>query len=118
MREDVGRFFEGRLHETTMLLKAAYDIAVATGPDVADWVHGRELVFSRSEPGESRGFLRILPLDVLLQLAFPKGKELFDPQKRLRGVPGSQLRLTVRGMGDLDPYARRLVEEAYARDDG
>jgi hypothetical protein len=116
MREDIGRFIEGYLLETTNLIITVYDCALGTGPDAQVFIEGRELVFSRAERGEGPGFLRLLPAEASLTLSFPRGQSLYDPRKRMRGVPNSRTRLTVRGMGDLDAYARRLIEEAYSLD--
>jgi len=118
MREDIGRYLEGRLHDTQQLIKIVYDIATGQGRDVNAWVEGRELVFGRKEPGKGTGFLRLLPSEVSLTISFPRGHELPDPLKRARGVRGSRTKLTIRTTSDLDSYVRRMIDAAYALDTG
>lgn len=113
MRPDVGRYLEGRLFETVNLIKAIYDLALGEGKDVVAAVDGRELVFYRGE-ASGAGFLRILPAETSITAAFPRGARLFDPGKRLKGVPGSRLRIMLRSQQDIDPYVRRLIDNAYA----
>ncbi len=113
MESHIGRFFEGRLYETTLLLKSIYDLGTGLGKDVVVSIDGRELVFCRKDkPG--RGFLRIIPQEAQLIVAFPRGHALFDPKKRTKGPPNAQTTLTVRQGGDLDIYFRRLLDSAYA----
>ncbi len=114
MREDIGRFFEGHILETVNLIKSVYDIATGQGADVSVWVHGRELVFARGEPGSGPGFVRVLPADTMITVAFPRGMYIFDPKKRMKGVPGSRTRVVIRATMELDSYVRRLIEAAYA----
>jgi hypothetical protein len=118
VRTDIGRFYEGRLFETVNLIKNALEVATGVGYDVEVWIHGRELVFGRGEAEQGVGFLRILPGEASITLSFPRGGEVFDPQKRMKGVPGSRTRLVVRNAGDIDSYARRLIEAAYELDSG
>lgn len=113
MKEDIGRYLDGRLFETVQLIKIIYDLATGEGRDVIAQVDGRELVFHRGEP-KGAGFVRLLPAETSVTLSFPLGARLFDPGKRLKGVPGSRLRITLRGKQDVDPYVRRLVDNAYA----
>ncbi len=110
----LGRFFEGRLLGTTRLLKQLYDLALGQGRDVQAGLEGQELVFGRGAPRQGRGFLRLLPGDAHVVLAFPRAPELLDPQRRLRGPRGSQAQLVLTVAGGLDPYVRRLVESAHA----
>ncbi len=114
MEPTVGRYLEGRMLETVNLIKTVYDIGLGQGKDVNVWIDGLELVFGRKEPGEGGGFLRILPHEVNITLAFPRGHEIPDPQKRTKGVHGSRKSMLVRHIGDLDPYTRRMVDAAYA----
>jgi hypothetical protein len=116
MESELGRYFEGRRLETTMLLKQVHDLALGTGRDVTVWIDGRELVFGRGAPRRGRGFLRVVPGEVQLVLAFPRGHELFDPKQRARGPRGSQTQLTIGHAIDLDPYVRRMIDSAYALD--
>lgn len=115
MRIDIGRFLEGRLLETVNLIKAVYDLATGEGKDVEAFVHGRELVFARREP-TGAGFVRLLPQETSVVISFPRGPELFDPGKRLRGFPTARRSLTLRSTMQLDPYVRRLIDEAYRLD--
>lgn len=115
MRSDIGRFLEGRILETVNLIKAVYDIASGEGPEVSAWVHGRELVFGKGEEGQGSGFVRVLPADTMITLTFPRGSELFDPAKRLKGMPPTaSRRLNIRATIELDMYVRRLIDAAYA----
>jgi hypothetical protein len=116
MRADLGRFFEGRLLETVNVMKTVYDAATGAGKDVGAWIDGRELVFSRSKEEAGRGFLRLIPGEVSVVVAFPKGSQLLDPKKRLKGYPGSTSRITLAHPSDLDLYLRRLIDAAYALD--
>lgn len=100
--------------DTINLVKTVYDIGTGAGKDVSAWIDGRELVFGRKEPGEGAGFLRVLPHEVTITISFPRGHEIPDPQKRTRGVPGSRTHMTVRHIGDLDAYTRRIIDAAYA----
>jgi hypothetical protein len=104
MRADLGRFFEGRLLETINVMKTVYDAATGAGSDVNVWIDGRELVFGRSAEQAGRGFLRIIPGEATIVIAFPKGNELLDKQKRLRGYPGSQKTTTLAHPSDVDTY--------------
>jgi hypothetical protein len=114
MEPALGRYFEGRLLATTLLLKQLHDCALGQGKDVAAWIEGQELVFGRGAPRSGRGFLRLLPGDAHVVVAFPRAPELFDPQRRLRGPRGSQAHVVLTVAGGLDPYTRRLVECAHA----
>jgi hypothetical protein len=112
MRPDVGRFLEGRLLETQLLIKSIYDLATGEGKDVVAAIDGRELVFRRGEAA-TPGFLRVLPAATSVTIGFPKGPSLFDPGKRLKGVANARRSLVLRSSMDLDPYVRRLIDEAY-----
>ncbi|MBI4820663.1 MAG: hypothetical protein HY791_30645 [Deltaproteobacteria bacterium] len=114
MRTDLGRFMEGYILETTLLIKAVYDLGTGQGKDVAAWVDGRELVFVRGEEGKGPGFLRMLPQANAVVVSFPRGHEISDPLSRMKGVAGSRTRVTVRSISELDPYLRRVVAAAYA----
>ena len=114
MRPDLGRFFEGRLLETVNLMKTVYDAATGTGKDVSVWIDGRELVFGKGDDQTTRGFLRMIPLEATVVVAFPKGNQILDPQKRARGYPGSQTKMTLAHASDVDVYVRRMIEAAYA----
>lgn len=114
MRTDLGRFFEGRLLETIKLLKAIHDVATGAGPDVSVWIDGRQMVFGRGEPRTGRGFLRVMPGETNAIVSFPRGHQLHDPGKRAKGPSGSETRMTLGHLGDLDPYVRRMIDAAYA----
>lgn len=113
MRPDIGRFLEGRLLSTVQLLKAIYDIGTGEGDDVSVWIDGRELVFGKGEPSTGRGFLRAIPQETSVILAFPRGHELLDPLKRAKGPRGSETRMFIRHASELDPYVRRMIDAAY-----
>jgi hypothetical protein len=113
VRADLGRYFEGYLLETTNLMKTIYDAAVGAGKDVTVKIDGRELVFSKGEDG-GRGFLRMIPGEATVVIAFPNGSRLLDKQKRLRGYPGAQSKMTLAHPSDVDTYVRRLIDAAYA----
>jgi len=112
MRADLGRYFEGYLLETTNLMKTIYDAAIGAGKDVQVRIDGRELVFAKDETG--RGFLRMIPSEATVVIAFPNGSQLLDKQKRLRGYPGAQSKMTLAHASDVDIYVRRLIDAAYA----
>lgn len=112
MRADLGRYFDAHGFETQRLLKALYDMALGEGKDVVGFLEGRELVMARGE-AKGYGFVRFLPEETTVTLSFPMGGQLFDPAKRMRGVPNSRTRLTLRTLLDLDPYVRRLMDQAY-----
>ncbi len=114
MEAELGRYFEGRLYETKMLLKTMYDLGCGQGKDVEVWIEGRELVFGRGEEGRNRGFMRLIPQEISIILGFPIGDQLFDPKNRAKGPPGSQKSLVIRDAADLDPYVRRMISQAYA----
>ena len=113
MNSELGRYFEGRRLETQKLLRALYDVGDGQGSDVDVWVDGRELVFGRGAAA-GRGFMRIIPAEIRVVVAFPRGHELFDPQSRLKGPPGSQMSLMLGHGFEIDAYVRRLIESAYA----
>lgn len=113
MRWDLGKFFEGRLLATIQILKTIYDVATGTGEDVAVWVEGRELVFGKGEPKSGRGFLRAIPGEASVTIAFPRGHQILDPLKRARGPAGSQTQMILRHPSDLDVYVRRMIDAAY-----
>ena len=116
MRGEIGRFFEGYLHETLQLMKTVYDAGLGAGPDVLVWIDGREMVFGRWEEG-GRGFLRMIPAEVSVRIAFPKGEQVFDPQGRTKGYPGSQTSMTLFLPSDVDVYVRRMIDAAYQLED-
>jgi hypothetical protein len=116
MRADLGRFFEGRLLETVNVMKTVYDAATGAGRDVNVWIDGRELVFGRSQDQTGRGFLRIIPGEATIVIAFPQGSQILDKQKRTRGYPGSQKTMTLAHPSDVDTYVRRMIDAAYALD--
>lgn len=116
MRPDIGRYLDNRLHEVMLLIKVVYDVCTGEGADVSAWVDGRELVFGRKGEREGPGFLRLLPHEVNVTIAFPRGHDIPDPLKRARGVPGSRTRMTLRTTADLDVYVRRMIDTAYALD--
>lgn len=116
MESEIGRYFEGRFLETQQLLRAIYDMAYGHGGDVVVWIDGREMVFGRGEVRRNRGFLRVIPMEVAVLLAFPRGGELFDPKKITKGPAGSQTSASITHSTQLDAYLRRLVEQAYALD--
>ncbi len=114
VNSELGPFFEGRHLDVQKLLRALYDVGHSPGPGVKAWVDGRELVFSRAEGG--RGFMRLIPLEAQVLVAFPRGGDLFDPLARLRGPPQAQKSVTLGHYSDIDPYLRRIVEQAYHLD--
>lgn len=116
MEPEVGRYLEGRFLETQQLLRVLYDLAHGQGRDVSVWIDGREMVFGRGEPRRNRGFLRVIPSEVSVVLAFPRGHELFDPKKKTKGPVGSQTSTTITHSTQLDAYVRRLVDQAYNLD--
>lgn len=116
MQSEIGRYFEGRLLEQQQLLRAVYDLAHGNGGDVCVWIDGREMVFGRGDPRRNRGFLRVIPGEVAVLLAFPQGHQLFDPKKKTRGPAGSQTSTSITHASQLDAYVRRLVEQAYTLD--
>lgn len=114
MQSDIGRFFEGYMLETINIMKVVYDSAIGAGKDVTAWIDGRELVFSKGDANSGRGFLRMTPGEVTVRIAFPKGDDVFDPQKRTRGYPGSQKSMTLAHPSDVDSYVRRMIDAAYS----
>lgn len=114
MESEIGRYFEGRLLDTQRVLRALYDLGLGQGSDTQVWIDGRELVFGKGEVGQGRGYMRLIPAEAVVTIAFPKGYALLDPQRRTHGAPGSQTVLVVGHASDLDPYVRRLVAAAYA----
>ncbi|MEL7368765.1 MAG: hypothetical protein AAFN74_07630 [Myxococcota bacterium] len=112
MNSELGRYFEGRMLETQKLLRALYDVGTSPGGDVDVWVDGRELVFGRGSRA-GRGFMRLIPAEIRVVVGFPRGFDLFDPARRLKGPAMSQKSLTLGQVFEIDPYVRRLVEEAY-----
>ena len=116
VNSELGRYFEGRLLDTQKLLRALYDVGTSPGADVNVWVDGRELVFGRSPDAAGRGFMRIIPSEVRVVIAFPKGAELFDPAGRLSGPPNSQKSLSLGHVFEIDPQVRRMIEAAYGLD--
>ena len=113
MNSEIGRYFEGHLFETQKLMKAIYDLAMGEGDGyAAASIEGRELVFSKDEGGRP-GFLRMLPSPTSVTLSFPQGGELLDPNKRLKGPAGARKRVTLNSVQELDPYIRRLIDQAY-----
>ncbi len=116
MESEVGRYLEGRLHDTQQLLRTIYDLGLGQGKDTCIWIDGREMIFGRGGEGRGRGFLRIIPGEVAVILAFPRGHELFDPKKMTKGPMGSQTSMSITHASQLDMYVRRLIECAYALD--
>ncbi len=113
MNSEIGRFFEGHFFETQKLMKAIYDLAMGEGQGaVHAHIEGRELVFATEEGGRP-GFLRMLPNPTSVTLAFPSGGQILDPAKRMKGPTGARTRLTLNNTLDLDPYVRRLIDQAY-----
>ena len=118
MNFELGRFFEGHLHEVTQMLRVLHDFCTGQGADVNAWVDGRQLVFGTGTPHESAGFLRCLPHGVSVTISFPRGADLNDPAGRAKGVLGSRTKLTIRTTADLDAYVRRMIDAAYVLDAG
>lgn len=116
MNPEIGRYFEGWHLDTIKLLKALYDMGTGVGPGVTAWIDGRELVFTKQPPGTDRGFLRLIPSEASVIVAFPAGDRLFDPRKRLRGPPRSQKSLVLGYANEIDLDVRRLIDAAYAAD--
>ncbi|MBK6686954.1 MAG: hypothetical protein IPG45_20975 [Deltaproteobacteria bacterium] len=116
MESEIGRYFEGRLLETQKMMRATYDLAMGTAKDVVVWIDGRELVFGKGQPRQGRGFLRLIPGEVRIVLAFPNAPALFDPKKVLKGPKGSQASVSIGYVAELDTYLRRLVEQASSLD--
>lgn len=114
MEPEIGRYFEGRLYDTTKVLKALYDLGLGAGGDASAWLDGRELVFGRGEPGHGRGFMRVIAREASVIVAFPAGSQIMDPKKRAKGPPGSQTSMVVTHYSELDTYFRRMLESAYA----
>ncbi len=115
MNPEIGRYLEGRLLVTQNLIKTVYDYALGQGKDVVAEVQGRELVFHADEPN-GPGFLRVLPAELWLTLSFPRGGEIPDPLKRLKGPRGARLHTLVRDSSELDLYLRRMIDAAYAQE--
>ena len=115
MQPELGRFFENRLREVQNVLLVLHDYATGQSRDVKAWVDGRELVFGMKER-EGFGFLRVLPQEASVSVAFPRGHELPDPQKRAKGPAGARTKLLVRTTADVDLYVRRMIDAAYALD--
>jgi len=99
--------------ETQRLLKALYDLSLGEGKDVVPFLEGRELVMARGE-AKGNGFLRFLPEETGVTISFPMGASMFDPGKRMKSSGGSRTRMRLRSLLDLDPYVRRLMDQAYA----
>ena len=116
MRSDVGRYFEGRLLETIRLLRALYDVATGVGAEVEVGVEGRELVFRCASREGGRGFLRVTAKETSALVVFPDGRDLLDPERRLRGAYGRGRTLVVSSASEVDTYVRRLIEAAYGAD--
>ncbi len=114
MNPEIGRYFEGWHLDTIKILKSLYDMALGQGRDVKVWIDGRELVFTKQEPGTDRGFLRLIPSEAHVIVAFPAGDRLFDPRKRLKGPARSQKSLVLGYAGEIDLDVRRLIDAAYA----
>ncbi len=117
MESELGRNFQDRLLDQQKLLRALYDLAYGCGADVSCWVQGRELVFGRGEKESGRGFVRLIPLDVMVMCAFPRGDRLFDPTNRLQGPQVGQRSLTLMHHHEIDPHVRRILHAAYAAED-
>jgi len=114
MQSDIGRFFEGRRLETTNIMRVIYDACLGQGSKVVVWVDGKELAFGTQSEGQGHGFIRMMPLEAAVILAFPRGHEIPDPQKRTSGVPYSRTTMNVYHPSDIDSYVRRMIDAAYA----
>ncbi len=114
MESAVGRWLEGHIFPTQRLLRTLIDLGSGAAPSARAELEGRELVFRCSDRG--RGFLRVIPQVSGALLAFPRGGELFDPKGQLRGPAGLQRMVAVKDQSDLDPYLRRLIDEAARLD--
>ena len=90
MESEIGRYLEDRLFDTQQLLRTLYDVGLGQGGDTTVWIDGREMVFGRGEANKGRGFLRLIPQEVAIILAFPQGDALMDPKKMAKGPRGGQ----------------------------
>ena len=95
MNPEIGRYLEGRLLVTQNLIKTVYDYAMGQGPKVV---------------------AEVLPAELWLTLSFPRGGEIPDPLKRLKGPKGTRLRTLVRDSSELDLYLRRMIDAAHAQE--
>lgn len=116
MESELGRYFEGRLLDTQRLLRTLYDLGLGLGSDTQVWIDGREMVFGRGEPRSGRGFMRIIPSEVMVVLAFPRGDGITDPKGLAKGPRGGQRSMTITHASQLDPYVRRMIGSAYDLD--
>ncbi len=116
VNSELGRYLEGRRLDMQKLLRALYDVGCGQGSDVSVRVDGRELVFARDASSGSRGFVRLIPGEERVVIAFPRGNALFDPARRLKGPTGAQQSLSIGHVFEIDAYLRRLIETAYAAD--
>lgn len=114
MEAELGRYLAAHPLPTQRFLVRLVDLGRGLGRAVSCSVEGLELVFRAG--GGGRGFLRVSPSRAGLRLAFPRGGELYDPGKRLDGVPGLEHALFLFDEGELDLYVRRLIEGAHALD--
>jgi len=114
MQSDIGRFLEGRRLDSQKLIRVIYDACLGQGANVTAWIVGKELVFGSQGEDVGSGFVRIMPFDVSLILAFPRGHEIPDPQKKMSGVPNSRTTMTLHYPSDVDVYVRRMIDVAYA----
>lgn len=113
MTPDLGRYFQEWPLEIIKLLKSLQDVATGVGAGVHVSIDGRELVFSKTEPGADRGFLRLIPSNASVIVGFPQGHRLFDPRKRLKGPARSQQSIVLGAAFEVDIEIRRLIEAAY-----
>ena len=116
VQADIGRFLEGRRLESQQLIRVIYDTCSGQGPNVVVWIDGKELVFGTKEVNEGMAFVRIMPFDLSSILAFPRGHEIPDPQKKTSGVINSRTTMTLHYASDVDAYVRRMIAAAYALD--
>lgn len=114
MQSDIGRFLEGRRLESQKLIRVVYDACFGQGANVSVWIDGKELVFGCQGEEAGMGFVRIMPFDISLILAFPRGHEIPDPQNKTSGVMNSRTSMTLYYPSDVDAYVRRMIDAAYA----
>ena len=114
MRPDIGRYLEGRMLEQIQLIKTIYDAATGAGSDVNVWIDGRELVFGKGEAAAGPGFMRVIPGEVMVTIAFPRGHEIPDPKKQFKGPRHSRTTRAVSHYSEVNVYVRRMIDASYA----